>query len=201
MWRVIPIDRLHKPCIWTLNFYLGGVAQAAASRSCRSCGANVKGLDPSDSCCQVHAWMWLLWLKLILQGSKAELILTENVSELWSITAPVMFGRGLFIVAGYFTWAARNRSWSVHVKSSTHYFWWTTLLFTVGASLFYWGFYVVESPFEVLPGTIVQNWFGVLTGYITGSCLLFMASYIMMLELANKDRQPVEPVEVSLIMV
>ena len=134
-----------------------------------------------------------------MQASKAELVITENVSDLWSITLPVMCGRALFMIAGIFTWAARNRSWSIATRNASSYFWWTTVLFTVGASLFYWGYFITASPFELMPRYVVKNWFGVLTGYIAGSGLLLAASYALILDLANKEEQG--DIEAALIKV
>ena len=68
---------------------------------------------------------------LYWQGSKAELVFTIDTGSLWIITLPTMLGRALFILAGWFTWAARNHSWSIRNVHGGVYFWWTTILFWV----------------------------------------------------------------------
>jgi hypothetical protein len=44
---------------------------------------------------------------LIFQGSKAELYFTAEEEFLWKVTIPTMLGRAMFMLAGWFTWAAR----------------------------------------------------------------------------------------------
>ena len=65
-----------------------------------------------------------------------------------------------------------------------------------GASLFYAGWLIPSSPFEFAPQLLVKEWFGTIVGYIAGSCSLFAASYVMLLEVSevsvplNYDRLP-----------
>jgi len=58
-----------------------------------------------------------------------------------------------------------------------------------GAGGFYYGYFCSASPFELLPNTLVSNWYCIVIGYIFGSVCLLSASYISILELASVQRR------------
>ena len=59
---------------------------------------------------------------MTLQGSKAELTFTTDEEFLWKVTIPTMLGRALFMLAGWFTWAARSALHAAvtHAKGDTY---------------------------------------------------------------------------------
>jgi len=73
----------------------------------------------------------------------------------------------------------------------------------LGAGGFYYGYFCFGSPFKLLPGVLVANWYCIIAGYVFGSICLVSASYIMILELASVqikiDRE--SEAEIPLIVV
>lgn len=137
-------------------------------------------------------------------GSKAELYFTAEEEFLWKVTIPTMLGRAMFMLAGWFTWAARNQSWNLRIHHGTNHFWWTSVLFWLGAAGFYYGYFCSNCPFNLLPSILVSNWFCIVSGYILGSVCLLSASYIMILELAFmqcRTERETDASEVPLIVV
>ena len=55
--------------------------------------------------------------------------------------------------------------------------------------MFYAGWFCSSCPFDLFTQTLVKNWCCIIGGYILGSVLLIIASYVMLLELVKSGEQ------------
>lgn len=98
---------------------------------------------------------------------------------------PSTFGGVLFIIGSWLFWWAAHKTpvlWGPWVRLYTME-WWVTFLNLIGSIGFFYGAWT-GMPVGHIAG-LVTNWFELMIGYVIGSILFMIGSYLMVAELAS----------------
>lgn len=118
-------------------------------------------------------------------GELPPLFTNKTVNEDVLAYYPSTLGGMLFIAGSWLFWWAAHKTpllWGPWVRLYTLE-WWVTFLNLIGSSGFFYGA-VTGVPVGHIDG-LVPNWFELSIGYVIGSILFMVGSYLMVVELAS----------------
>eukprot|EP01023_Acetabularia_acetabulum_P029172 TRINITY_DN2752_c0_g1_i10.p1 TRINITY_DN2752_c0_g1~~TRINITY_DN2752_c0_g1_i10.p1 ORF type:complete len:482 (-),score=55.20 TRINITY_DN2752_c0_g1_i10:1791-3236(-) len=107
----------------------------------------------------------------------------------WLIKLPNIIGGICFVVGSAFYVLSVHRSWSVMIVALGSVPWWILLVNLIGSAGFLLGAAVDIPVFTFAKDTLIGNWLEVFVGYVIGSSLFLIGSYLMIIEIGTVKSQ------------
>eukprot|EP01025_Chloroclados_australasicus_P031847 TRINITY_DN3225_c0_g1_i1.p1 TRINITY_DN3225_c0_g1~~TRINITY_DN3225_c0_g1_i1.p1 ORF type:complete len:381 (-),score=28.85 TRINITY_DN3225_c0_g1_i1:441-1583(-) len=103
----------------------------------------------------------------------------------WLIKLPNIIGGVLFVVGSGLYVLSVHRSYNIMIIPLCSVPWWILLINLAGSFGFLFGAAVDIPLFQFAADTLIQNWLEIFIGYVIGSALFLVGSYLMIIEIGT----------------